>query len=99
MLYYHPGLMLHGLMIKSLDVIAMKGRVIGERMKDARLNCGMSQWDVANALHCDQTTISRMERGQISPDCSQIRVLSSLFQLSILYLMGYPTFVVSVVDN
>jgi len=74
-------------------------RIIGERMKDARLNCGMSQWDVANALHCDQTTISRMERGQISPDCSQIRVLSSLFQLSILYLMGYPTFVVSVVDN
>lgn len=74
-------------------------RIIGGRMKDARLNCGLSQWDVAKALHCDQTTISRMERGQISPDCSQIRVLSSLFQLSILFLMGYPTFVVSVVDS
>jgi hypothetical protein len=40
-----------------------------------------------------------MERGQISPDCAQIRILSSIFQLSILYLLGYPTFVVSAVDN
>jgi len=70
-------------------------RVIGERLKEARLNSGMSQQDVANALHCDQTTVSRMERGLISPDCAEIRLLSSMFQLSILYLMGYPTFVVS----
>ena len=74
-------------------------RIIGSRMKEARLNCGMSQLDIAKAIHCDQTTISRMERGQISPDCGQVRVLSSLFQLSILYLLGYPTFVVSAVDN
>lgn len=74
-------------------------RIIGERMKEARLNCGMSQTDIAEMLHCDQTTISRMERGQISPDCAQIRILSSIFQLSILYLLGYPTFVVSAVEN
>ena len=55
--------------------------------------------DIARLLHCDQTTISRMERGQISPDCAQIRILSSIFQLSILYLLGYPAFVVSAVDN
>ena len=70
-------------------------QIIGQRIKEARLNCGMSQHDVAKALHCDQTTISRMERGLISPDCAEIRLLSSMFQLSILYLMGYPTFVVS----
>ena len=74
-------------------------QIIGERMKEARLNCGMSQADIAEILHCDQTTISRMERGQISPDCAQIRSLSSIFQLSILYLLGYPTFVVSAVKN
>ena len=74
-------------------------QVIGERMKEARLNCGLSQGNIAEMLHCDQTTISRMERGQISPDCAQIRILSSIFQLSILYLLGYPTFVVSAVDN
>lgn len=74
-------------------------QIIGSRLKEARLNCGMSQLNIAEAIHCDQTTISRMERGQISPDCGQIRVLSSLFQLSILYLLGYPTFVVSAVDS
>jgi transcriptional regulator with XRE-family HTH domain len=70
-------------------------RVIGDRLKEARLNSGMSQQDIASLLHCDQTTVSRMERGLISPDCAEIRLLSSVFQLSILYLMGYPTFVVS----
>jgi transcriptional regulator with XRE-family HTH domain len=74
-------------------------QVIGQRLKEARLNSGLSQTDVASALHCDQTTVSRMERGQISPDCAQVRVLSSLFQLSILYLLGYPTFVVSAVSD
>ena len=64
-------------------------------MKEARLNSGMSQQDIAQILHCNQTTVSRMERGLISPDCAEIRLLSSVFQLSILYLMGYPTFVVS----
>ena len=74
-------------------------QIIGQRMKEARLNCGLLQMDIAGILHCDQTTVSRMERGQISPDCAQIRILSSIFQLSILYLLGYPTFVVSAVDN
>lgn len=74
-------------------------RIIGQRLKEARLNCGMSQWDVAKIIYCDQTTISRMERGIISPDCAQIRLLSSAFQLSILYLLGYPTFVVNATKN
>ena len=74
-------------------------QIIGQRMKEARLNCGLSQMDIAGILHCDQTTISRMERGQISPDCAQIRILSSIFQLSILYLLGYPAFVVSAIKD
>jgi transcriptional regulator with XRE-family HTH domain len=82
-----------------LLTIAESRQVIGTRMKDARLNCGLSQSDIAKALHCDQTSVSRMERGIVSPDCAQIRILSSLFQLSILYLLGYPTFVVSAVDS
>jgi transcriptional regulator with XRE-family HTH domain len=82
-----------------LVTIVESRQVIGTRMKEARLNCGLSQSDIAKALHCDQTSVSRMERGIVSPDCAQIRILSSLFQLSILYLLGYPTFVVSAVDS
>lgn len=69
-------------------------QLIGSRMREARQNCGLSQKDIANALFCDQATISRMERGLISPDVAQIRVMSGLFQLSVLWLMGYPSFVV-----
>jgi len=86
--------------LKAPNVTIQESRqVIGQRIKEARLNCGLSQQDIAQILHCDQTTISRMERGAISPDCAQIRTLSSVFQLSILYLLGYPTFVVSAVSN
>jgi len=86
--------------LKAPNVTIQESRqVIGQRIKEARLNCGLSQQDIAQILHCDQTTVSRMERGAISPDCAQIRTLSSVFQLSILYLLGYPTFVVSAVSN
>lgn len=69
-------------------------QLIGQRIREARLNCGLSQQDVAEAIFCDQATVSRMERGLVAPDVAQIRVLSGLFQLSVLWLMGYPSFVV-----
>jgi len=69
-------------------------RLIGSRIREARQSCGLSQQDVASELFCDQATISRMERGIVSPDTAQIRVMSGLFQLSVLWLMGYPSFVV-----
>jgi ribosome-binding protein aMBF1 (putative translation factor) len=49
-------------------------------MREARLNCGLSQGNIAEMLHCDQTTISRMEQWtNLAPDCAQIRILSSTF--------------------
>ena len=86
--------------LKAPNITIQESRkIIGDRMKEARLNSGMSQQDIAQILHCDQTTVSRMERAEISPDCAQIRTLSSVFQLSILYLLGYPTFVVSAIAS
>lgn len=73
--------------------------VIGKRIREARLNCGLSQQDVAQAIFCDQATVSRIERGLVAPDVAQIRVLSGLFQLSVLWLMGYPSFVVHATNN
>ena len=69
-------------------------KLIGKRIKEARQNCGLSQRDIATALFCDQATVSRIEKGTIAPDVAQIRVLSGLFELSVLWLMGYPSFVV-----
>lgn len=68
--------------------------LIASRIKEARLNSGLSQRDVAIVLHISQSTYSRMESAIGSPDCAQIRTLSGLYGLSVLWLMGYPSFVV-----
>jgi transcriptional regulator with XRE-family HTH domain len=68
--------------------------LIGSRVREARLSCGLSQRALAEALYCDQATISRIERGLLAPDVAQIKVMSGVFQLSVLWLMGYPSFVV-----
>lgn len=68
--------------------------LIGTRIKEARMNCGLSQRSLAEILFCDQATVSRIENGILSPDVAQIKVMSGVFQLSVLWLMGYPSFVV-----
>jgi ribosome-binding protein aMBF1 (putative translation factor) len=68
--------------------------LIAERLRQARLHSGLSQADIAKELHCDQSTISRLESGELAPDCVQIRTLSGLYGISVLWLMGYPSFVV-----
>lgn len=67
--------------------------LIAKRVKDARLNSGLSQKDVAQALHISQSSYSRMERAELAPDCVQIRTLSGLYGISVLWLMGYPSFI------
>lgn len=69
--------------------------LIAERIKEARLNSGLSQSSVAEAIHTSQSSYSRMERAELAPDCAQIRTLSGLYGISVLWLMGYPSFVVN----
>ena len=68
--------------------------LIAERIKEARLNAGLSQKDVATVLHTSQSSYSRMERAELAPDCVQVRTLSGLYGISVLWLMGYPSFVI-----
>lgn len=83
----------HKVQCPPLSYVEAK-QLIGSRIREARLNCGLSQQDVAEAIFCDQATVSRIERGLAAPDVAQIRVLSGLFQLSVLWIMGYPSFVI-----
>jgi transcriptional regulator with XRE-family HTH domain len=80
----------------NTDVLKMPHQqarlLIAERIKEARLNSGLSQKDVAAALHTSQSSYSRMERAELAPDCVQIRTLSGLYGISVLWLMGYPSF-------
>ena len=70
-------------------------REIASRIREARLQSGLKQCDVAEELNISQSTYSRMERGVLAPDCAQIRVLSGLHGISILWLLGMPNFVVN----
>ena len=86
-----------------MDVLKMPHRearlLIAARIKEARLNNGLSQMDVAKAIHTSQSSYSRMERAELAPDCAQIRTLSGLFEVSVLWLMGYPLFVVNATSD
>jgi len=83
----------------SADVLKMPHQqarlLIASRIKEARLNSGLSQKDVAEVLHISQSSYSRIERGTLPPDCVQVRTLSGLYGISVLWLMGYPSFVIN----
>jgi transcriptional regulator with XRE-family HTH domain len=67
---------------------------IGLRVREARLQSGLTQLDVAKALNLSQSSYSRMERGILTPDAAQLRVLSGLHGVSILWLLGMPSYFV-----
>jgi transcriptional regulator with XRE-family HTH domain len=73
---------------------AMAKREIASRVREARLQSGLSQRNVAEALNLSQSSYSRIERGVLVPDCAQIRVLSGLHGVSILWLLGMPNYFV-----
>ena len=72
----------------NADVLKMPHQqarlLIAERIKEARLNSGLSQKDVAEILHISQSSYSRIERATVPPDCVQIRTLSGLYGISVL---------------
>jgi transcriptional regulator with XRE-family HTH domain len=67
--------------------------LVASRMKDARVNSGLSQRDVAEALCIGASTYCRMERGKTEPSAVQLSTLSGLYGLSVLWLLGIPTFI------
>ena len=83
----------------DVDVLKMPHQqarlLIASRIKEARLNSGLYQKNVAEALHTSQSSYSRMERAELAPDCVQIRTLSGLYGISVLWLMGYPSFILN----
>jgi transcriptional regulator with XRE-family HTH domain len=67
---------------------------VASRMKRLRENSGLSQRDVAEKLHISQSTYCRMERGETEPSAVQLATLSGLYDHSVLWLLGLPSFIV-----
>lgn len=57
-------------------------KVIGARIRLLRKHSGLSQEEVADAIKCDNATLSRYERGLNAPDGAQLVQLAALFKIS-----------------
>lgn len=56
----------------------------------ARVNAGLSQDDVARALHIGKQTIVNWEKGLSEPKVSQGRALSELYKMPLDYIIFLP---------
>ena len=54
---------------------------MGERIKTMRMSRGMTQLDLANALHCGQSTVAMWESGAREPNFATIDYMSDIFNV------------------
>ena len=54
---------------------------IGERIKVMRMSRNMSQLDLADALHCGQSTVAMWEIGKRLPDLDAVDYLADIFNV------------------
>jgi transcriptional regulator with XRE-family HTH domain len=57
------------------------------RLKELRMEKGMTQQEVADALGISQVTYSRYEKGEREPTLEMLVALSSFFDVSVDYLL------------
>lgn len=58
------------------------------RIKEVRLNCGLSQQELADMIHVSKQSISQYERGVRKPDMNTLTALGDVLNVSIDYLTG-----------
>lgn len=63
-------------------------RVFGERLKELRLEKGLTQKQLANILKVAPNTISSWEMGYTDTRCSKIKEIAIFFNVRVNYLLG-----------
>ena len=66
----------------------MKTTGIGEKIKELRLENGLSQCKFGEILHVSQDTISLWEKGKALPNTEYIILICKIFDISADYLLG-----------
>ena len=56
---------------------------IGEKLRDARNQKGLTQEEVADEIHVSRQTISNWENNRSYPDIISVILLSDLYQMSL----------------
>ncbi len=62
--------------------------IIAKRIKELRLENGLTQRSLAKLVSCDQSMIARWEKGECEPTASAIVKLSDALDCSCDYLLG-----------
>lgn len=61
---------------------------IGERLAEARKDCGLKQKDVGKLMHLADSTISNYETNTHLPDLDKLNVMADLYGVSTDYILG-----------
>lgn len=64
------------------------GEVFSKRLKELRLQSGMTQAQIADKLHIRQQSYARYEYGTGEPNMQTLYEISEIFGVSIDYLFG-----------
>lgn len=62
--------------------------IFGEKLRDLRIEKGITQSDLSKKLNVSQQTIGSWEVGRTEPSTENLHKLSELFNTSIDYLLG-----------
>lgn len=71
------------------------------RIKELRIAAGFTQAELAAKVGLNQTAIGKYERDELEPSISTLKKLSTVFECSIDYLVGYSDDfgVISIANN
>ena len=67
----------------AFDVLAF-----GKRLKELRVDRGLTIIELGNALHVNNATISKWERGKIRPSVDSIHDIAKFFNVPAGHLIG-----------
>lgn len=62
-------------------------KTLGEKLKEARLNKGLKQMDVATKLACAPTSLTNWENGKVNPSFDVLSKLCSIYEIEPLSLL------------
>lgn len=57
------------------------------RIKELRLEKGLTQKEIAGLLGCNQTALGKYERGDLEPSINTLKKLSAIFNCSVDYIV------------
>lgn len=63
-------------------------QALGERIKQARIQAGLTQEQLAELLNLSRGTVARYELGEIEPKLQNLAAIARVLQVSSDYLMG-----------